>query len=89
MRSGDFGEVAAAYPAFRLYNPFTGGAGGAGRDLFAEQRRSRRRLINTVSRSVLGYYPLPNTTQDLNSQSARSTTTSSSARSASIATTTT
>src|SRR5262249_50668260 len=34
MRAGDFSEVAAAYPAFRLYNPLTGGAGGVGRDQF-------------------------------------------------------
>ena len=30
MRNGDFSEVAAAYSAFRLYNPNTGGAGGSG-----------------------------------------------------------
>ena len=34
MRNGDFGEVAAAYSTFRLYNPITGGAGGVGRELF-------------------------------------------------------
>ena len=35
MRAGDFSEVAAAYSSFRLYNPYTGGAGGAGREQFA------------------------------------------------------
>ena len=38
MRAGDFSEVAAAYPAFRLYNPFTGGAGGVGRELFSNNQ---------------------------------------------------
>ena len=34
MRNGDFSEVVAAYPTFRMYNPLTGGAGGAGREQF-------------------------------------------------------
>ena len=42
MRNGDFGEVAAAYSGFRLYNPITGGAGGVGRDLFPNNRSRRR-----------------------------------------------
>ena len=66
MRNGDFGEVAAAYSAFRLYNPFTGGAGGAGRDLFANNQIPAS-MINPIARQVLGYFPLPNTTADLNS----------------------
>ncbi|MDQ3653320.1 MAG: carboxypeptidase-like regulatory domain-containing protein, partial [Acidobacteriota bacterium] len=35
MRNGDFTEVAARYSNFRLYDPATGGAGGAGRTEFA------------------------------------------------------
>ena len=66
MRNGDFGEVAAAYSAFRLYNPFTGGAGGVGRELFANNPIPAS-MINPVARQVLGYFPLPNTTADLNS----------------------
>ena len=66
MRNGDFGEVAAAYANFRLYNPFTGGAGGAGRELFPNNTIPSS-MINGVSRSVMDYYPLPNTTADLNS----------------------
>jgi len=31
MRDGDFSEVAAAYPSFQIYDPYTGGAGGRGR----------------------------------------------------------
>ncbi len=66
MRNGDFGEVAAAYAGFRLYNPFTGGAGGTGRDLFPNNSIPSS-MINPVSRSVLNYFPLPNTAADLNS----------------------
>ncbi|MGH7128677.1 MAG: carboxypeptidase regulatory-like domain-containing protein, partial [Planctomycetaceae bacterium] len=36
MRNGDFSEVAAAYPAFQLFNPFTGGPGGVGREPFPD-----------------------------------------------------
>ena len=57
MRNGDFSEVAAAYPAFRLYNPATGGAGGVGRDQFANFQVP---VISPVAKSVMTYYPLPN-----------------------------
>ena len=66
MRNGDLGEVAAAYANFRLFNPFTGGADGVGRDLFPNSTIPSG-LINSVSRGVMGFYPLPNTTADLNS----------------------
>ncbi|MEO5820006.1 MAG: TonB-dependent receptor, partial [Vicinamibacteraceae bacterium] len=66
MRTGDFGEVAAAYSTFRLYNPATGGAGGVGRELFPNNTIPAS-MINPVSRSVLDYFPLPNTAADLNS----------------------
>jgi hypothetical protein len=66
MRAGDFGEVAAAYSSFRLYNPFTGGAGGVNRDLFANSTIPSG-LIDPVARSVLAYFPMPNTASDLNS----------------------
>jgi hypothetical protein len=65
MRNGDFGEVAAAYPSFRLYNPFTGGAGGTNRELFANNAIPST-MISSVARAVMAYYPMPNTT-DLNS----------------------
>ena len=32
---GQLQEVAAKYPTFRLFNPFTGGAGGVGRSEFS------------------------------------------------------
>jgi hypothetical protein len=67
MRRGDFSEVAAAYANFRLYNPFTGGAGGVGRELFPGSVIPTS-MINGVASSVIDtYFPLPNTTADLNS----------------------
>ena len=66
MRNGDFGEVAASRPAFRLYNPLTGGAGGVNREQFPNFQVPSN-LINSTARAVMGYYPAPNTTQDLNS----------------------
>jgi TonB dependent receptor-like, beta-barrel len=66
MRTGDFSEVAAAYSAFRLYNPLTGGAGGAGREQF-NNFTIPTGMIDPLAQSVLGLYPLPNTTSDLNS----------------------
>jgi hypothetical protein len=66
MRNGDFGEVAAAYPTFRLYNPFTGGAGGVGRELFPNSTIPSN-LISPIAQGVMAFYPMPNTTQDLNS----------------------
>ena len=66
MREGDFSEVAAAYPGFRLYNPYTGGAGGRGRLPFPGFVIPAS-LISPVAVDVLDYYPRPNTTEDLNS----------------------
>jgi carboxypeptidase family protein len=60
MRDGDFSEVAANYPAFRLYNPFTGGAGGTGRDQFGDFRIPGA-MISNVARAINALYPKPNT----------------------------
>jgi hypothetical protein len=65
MRSGDFSEVAAAYSAFRLYNPATGGAGGVGRDQFANFQIPSA-LISPIAKSVLNIYPKVNSTRDIN-----------------------
>jgi hypothetical protein len=65
MRNGDFSEVAAAYSAFRLYNPLTG-TGGTGRQEFPNFTIPGN-LLDPTARGVLNYYPLPNSTQDLNS----------------------
>lgn len=64
MRNGDFSEVAAAYASFRLYDPFSGGPGA--RALFPNSTIPGA-MIDPIARGVLGYYPLPNSTQDLNS----------------------
>jgi hypothetical protein len=62
MRDGDFSEVAAAYPNFRLYNPFTGGSGGVGREQFPGFVIPSN-LINATARTLLqNYYPEPNVT---------------------------
>jgi hypothetical protein len=66
MRAGDFSEVAAAYSSFRLYNPYTGTAGGVGREQFANYTIPGN-LISPQAVNVLPYYPLPNTDRDLNS----------------------
>ena len=66
MRNGDFSEVAPVSPGFRLFNPSTGGPGGAGRAEFPGAIIPSE-LISPVWRDILSYYPEPNTTQDLNS----------------------
>ena len=65
MRNGDFGEVAAAYSSFRLYNPFSS-ADPASRTQFANNTVPAN-LITSQARNVMSHYPAPNTTQDLNS----------------------
>jgi hypothetical protein len=65
MRAGDFGEVAAAYSAFRLYNPYTGGAGGAGREQFPNFQIPAS-LFNPTAQKVLADWPSPNSTTDIN-----------------------
>jgi hypothetical protein len=66
MRNGDFGEVAAAYSAFRLYNPLTGTAAGTSREEFANATIPAT-MIDPIARRVLDFYPLPNSDKDLNS----------------------
>jgi len=66
MRNGDFSEVAPVSPGFRLFNPFTGGAGGTGRAEFPGAIIPSG-LISPVWRDILSFYPEPNTTEDLNS----------------------
>jgi len=65
MREGDFSEVAAVRSNFRLYNPFSA-PGGAGREQFAGYVIPSH-LISPTARLVNAFYPMPNTTQDLNS----------------------
>jgi hypothetical protein len=65
MREGDFSEVNAVTPSFRLYNPFTGGAGGVGREQFPNNVIPSH-LLSPVWRQALNFYPRPNTTDDVN-----------------------
>jgi hypothetical protein len=66
MRQGDFTEVAAAYPTFRLFNPFSGGTGGTNREQFSNFTIPSN-LISPIARSILGYYPSPDPSRDINS----------------------
>jgi hypothetical protein len=59
MRAGDFGEVAAVSPNFRLFNPFTGGAGGVGRTQFPNNVIPGN-LLSPIWSKALQFYPLPN-----------------------------
>ncbi len=65
MRQGDFGEVLAAYPNFRIYDPLTGAANGAGRELFPGAVIPANRLSPIAGR-INEVYPAPNTTADIN-----------------------
>jgi hypothetical protein len=65
MRQGDFGEVLAAFPQFRIYDPMTGAANGAGRELFPGGMIPATR-ISDISRRINDVYPLPNTAVDVN-----------------------
>ncbi|MBI1761451.1 MAG: TonB-dependent receptor [Acidobacteria bacterium] len=66
MRNGDFSEVAALYPTFRLYNPATGNATtGAGRDTFANFAIPAAQ-ISSIAKAIMNYYPKANSTKDLN-----------------------
>ena len=64
MRNGDFSEVLAAFPNFRLYDPLTGAADGTGRELFAGAVVPANR-ISSIAKKIQDTYPLPNTS-DLN-----------------------
>src|SRR5215510_8657550 len=68
MRNGDFTEVAAAYSSFKLYNPNSGGAGGAGRQQFGNFTIPGN-LISPIAKAVMGFYPKVNSNLDLNSNS--------------------
>ena len=65
MRQGDFGEVLAAFPNFRIFDPLTGAANGTGRDVFAGGVIPANRISN-IAKLIQDTYPAPNTTADLN-----------------------
>ncbi|AMY08214.1 hypothetical protein LuPra_01407 [Luteitalea pratensis] len=65
MRNGDFGEVLAAFPTFRIFDPLTGAANGTGREFFPGAVIPANR-ISQIARRIQETYPAPNTTADLN-----------------------
>ncbi|MPY91156.1 MAG: hypothetical protein GEU99_25000 [Luteitalea sp.] len=65
MRVGDFREVRAVFPEFRLFDPLTGNPDGTGRAEFADVRIPTDRL-HEVSQRVLEWSPLPNAAADPN-----------------------
>ena len=65
MRNGDFGEVAAAYANFRLYNPFTGGCRRRRPRAVPEQHHP---VVDDQRRVALGHGLLPAAEHDGGSQ---------------------
>jgi hypothetical protein len=59
MRNGDFGEVLALNPAFRIYDPMTGNPDGTGRSFFPDAVIPASR-ISDISRRIQSTYPEPN-----------------------------
>jgi hypothetical protein len=59
MRNGDFGEVLALNPAFRIYDPATGTSTGAGRTAFENAVIPAGR-ISEISKKIQARYPAPN-----------------------------
>lgn len=65
MRMGDFSEVAAAYPTFKLFNPFTGSA-GSGREQWTNNVIPSQ-YLSPITQSLLKFFPAVNSAKDLNS----------------------
>jgi outer membrane receptor protein involved in Fe transport len=59
MRQGDFSEVLAVNPNFRLYDPTTGDASGANRAIFPGAVIPANR-ISDISKRIQAMYPEPN-----------------------------
>jgi outer membrane receptor protein involved in Fe transport len=59
MRNGDFSEVLALNPTFRIYDPATGISTGAGRSFFPGAVIPADR-ISSISRQIQAMYPEPN-----------------------------
>jgi outer membrane receptor protein involved in Fe transport len=60
MRQGDYSEVLAFNPNFRLYDPATGnGATGADRTQFANTQIPANRF-NSIGQNLINQYPMPN-----------------------------
>jgi outer membrane receptor protein involved in Fe transport len=59
MRNGDFSEVLARFPNFRIYDPATGNADGTGRSFFENAIIPANR-ISTISQNIQKFFPAPN-----------------------------
>ncbi len=65
MRAGDFSEVAAAYPTFKLFNPFSNRT-GASREQWTDNKIPSQ-FLSAISQNVMKFYPAVNSDRDLNS----------------------
>ena len=65
MRAGDFSEVAAAYPTFKLYNPYSDRTGAA-REQWADNKIPAQYLSPIAQAYMNQVYPAVNSTKDLN-----------------------
>ena len=59
MRNGDFSEVLAVFPNFRIYDPATGLPSGAERSQFANAMIPADR-ISEIAKRIQATYPMPN-----------------------------
>ncbi len=59
MRTGDFSEVLALNPAFRIYDPATGTADGRNREVFAGAVIPASR-VSEIAKKIQSVYPAPN-----------------------------
>jgi hypothetical protein len=66
MRAGDFSEVAAAYPTFKLYNPFSDRTGAA-REQWTNNIIPSQYLNSIALNAQSKFLPAVNSTKDLNS----------------------
>ena len=66
MRVGDFSEVAAAYPTFKLYNPFSDRTGAA-REQWTNNIIPSQYLNSIALNAQSKFLPAVNSTKDLNS----------------------
>jgi hypothetical protein len=65
MRAGDFSEVAAAYPTFKLFNPFSGPA-GVGREQWTNNIIPSQ-YLSAIAQNAMKFFPAVNSNRDLNS----------------------
>ena len=66
MRNGDFSEVAAAYPAFKLFNPYSDRTGAA-REQWTNNIIPAQYLSAITQNAMTKFFPAVNSAKDLNS----------------------